>query len=138
MVDEVFNDDFSTANMQDLLGAKGWQSRYKLLLSWSKMVQLKASIRLRGNLVKGCALDTWLVHEVRGGCHWFAVDSDSRVVKGLAVLLLLQVNGRTAADIQALDIGGLMQELDLQRHLSPSRNNGFKALLDRVLVLLVK
>lgn len=136
MSDNVFIDDFSAAKVSVLLAAKGWQARYKELLLWSKLVHLKPEIRHQDNRVQGCSLDTWLVHKRSGEGHYFAVDSDSRVVKGLAVLLLLHIDGRSTAQVQALDIELLMQDLDLHKHLSPSRNNGFKALLDKALLLI--
>ena len=129
----MLSDDLSSASLTELLDNKGWQNRYKMLLQWSKLVGEKSAIRSEANVVKGCALKTWLVHELDDGRHFFAVDSDSRVVKGLAVLLLLQIDGKSTAEIQALDIDAFMLELDLHKHLSPSRGNGFKALLDKAL-----
>ena len=126
-------DDLSRASVNELLACKGWQNRYKMLLGWSKLLSHKPDIRLDENIVKGCALQTWLTHQSRDNHHYFAVDSDSRIVKGLAVLLLLQMNGKTTQEIRMLDIEALMQELDLAKHLSPSRGNGFKALLDKAL-----
>lgn len=138
MSSDFFDDDFSSAQLSVLMAAKGWQNRYKELLTWSKLVNVKQGIREAENKVQGCSLDTWLVFKRCDGLCYFAVDSDSRVVKGLAVLLLLQVNGKTAKEIAALDFDGLLFQLDLHRHLSPSRNNGFKALRDRVLSLIAE
>ena len=133
----MFDDDFSGISLQNLLAENSWENRYKCLLQWSKLISHKEAIRSKENLVRGCALDVWLQHQVRGNKHYFAVDSDSRVVKGLAVLLLLQINGRASAEVSLTDITEVMQRLALQKHLSPSRNNGFKAMLDRAMQLML-
>ena len=132
-MNNIFIDDLSAADMAVLMSAAGWQNRYKILLGWGKLISYKETIRVAENKVKGCALDTWLVHDLREGLHCFSIDSDSRVVKGLAVLLLLHINARSADEIRDLDIEALMQKLELQKHLSSSRGNGFKALLTKAL-----
>ena len=137
MIEDVFSDDFSSAQLPVLMATKGWQNRYKELLTWSKLVTVKQGIRKPENKVQGCSLDTWLVARQSGQLFYFAVDSDSRVVKGLAVLLMLQVDGKTGQEIAALDFSALMQSLDLGRHLSPSRNNGFRALQQRIVQLVL-
>jgi sulfur transfer protein SufE len=47
----------------------------------------------------------------------------------LAALLLLKCHGQTRELILSLDIEEEYQRLGLQKHLSPSRMNGFVALL---------
>ena len=124
------SDDLSDAKIDLLLAQQGWQNRYRCLLQWSKLISPKNEIRMKTYLVKGCALETWLYHEEHDGLHHFWVDSDSRVVKGLAVLLLLHINEQCSADIKTFNIDALMRKLELEKHLSPSRGNGFKALWD--------
>ncbi len=87
------------------------------------------------NLIKGCELPVWLVHEQQGEQHYFAFDSDSSVMNGLAVLLLVQFNGKTSAQIIAGDLAQSMRVLGLEKHLTPSRNNGFNRIIERALLL---
>ena len=65
-------------------------------------------------------------------CSFFQVDSESRVVKGLAAFLLVLINAKSAQDIAQLDIEKIFAEAGLKKHLSPSRSNGFYALWSRV------
>ncbi len=132
----IIYDDLSAANVDVLLAQKGWQNRYRCLLQWSKLICEKKQLRIKKYLVKGCALETWLYHEEQEGLHYFAVDSDSRVVKGLSVVLLLHIHQKSAAEILEFDIDALMNKLDLEKHLSPSRGNGFKALWESALARL--
>ncbi|HCS65287.1 MAG TPA: sulfur acceptor protein SufE for iron-sulfur cluster assembly [Cellvibrio sp.] len=106
-----------------------------MIIQWGKKVQPKPDIRLPGNLIKGCELPVWLVHEQEGEQHYFAFDSDSSVMNGLAVLLLVQLNGKTSVQIAAGDLAQSLRSLGLEKHLTPSRNNGFNRIIERALVL---
>lgn len=126
-------DDFSTLSLERLAAQRSWQGRYRELLLWSKVVSLKPEIRNQENLVRGCESEAWLVHRKIDGRHFFGLDSDSRVVKGLGALLLSQIDGCTTEKIHQLDLPQLFSELGLSKHLSQSRSNGFYALMRRAL-----
>ena len=125
-------DDLSAVNLPELMAATNWQQQYKLIIQWGKLIQRKADIRVPDNLIKGCELPVWLIHETRGYQHFFAFDSDSSVMNGLAALLLVQANGQTSAQLYALDLTAALHALGLERHLTPSRNNGLKAIIARL------
>ena len=126
-------DDLSALQLERLASQRNWQDRYRELMRWSKSIAPKPDIRQPPNLVRGCESEAWLVHREVEGRHYFALDSDSRVVKGLGALLLTQLEGRTAPEIRALDLPAVYIDLGLQQHLSESRSNGFYALLQQVL-----
>lgn len=130
------DDDFSALDIDELRRRRGWQERYRLLMQWSKSIAPKPAIRLPENSVKGCESSAWLAHMHLGGKHYFALDSDSRVVKGLGAFLLLQLNGKSAEEIRNIDLEAVFRELEFDRHLSPSRSNGFYALMQRARELL--
>jgi len=126
-------DDLSALQLERLASQRSWQDRYRELMRWGKAIGPKPEIRRPQNLVRGCESEAWLVHWMEGARHRFALDSDSRVVKGLGALLLSQADGGTAAEIRALELEALFAELGLARHLSQSRSNGFYALLRQVM-----
>ncbi|MCW8128116.1 aminotransferase class V-fold PLP-dependent enzyme [Microbulbifer halophilus] len=126
-------DNLSALQLERLAAQRNWQDRYRELMRWGKSVSEKPAIRRSENLVRGCESDAWLVHREENGKHFFALDSDSRVVKGLGALLLSQVDGCRAEEVRARDLKELFAELGLEKHLSQSRSNGFYALLQRVL-----
>ncbi len=125
-------DNLGAVNLPELMAATNWQQQYKLIIQWGKLIQHKADIRVPDNLIKGCELPVWLVHQVQGDQHFFAFDSDSSVMNGLAALLLVQANGQTSAQLRALDMTAALHTLGLERHLTPSRNNGLKAIIARL------
>lgn len=125
-------DDLSSISIAELKAAQNWQSQYRLITQWGTLIQRKESIRLEENLLRGCETSAWLAHEVCGEIHRFAFDSDSRVINGLAALLLSQANAKTTQEISALDFPKLLADVGLEKHLTPSRNNGLKAIIARL------
>lgn len=123
------NDDFSSLHIDDLLAATSWQKRFKILQQWGRCIRHKPSVRQDVYRVNGCETAVWLQHYQKDERHYFLIDSDSTVIKGLAALLLLKCHGQTRELILSLDIEEEYQRLGLQKHLSPSRVNGFVALL---------
>lgn len=125
-------DDLSSVSLAELIASNNWQTQYRLITQWGKLIQPKQEMRTADNLLKGCEVSAWLAHAEEKGAHNFAFDSDSRVINGLAVLLLVQVNGKTIEDIRAIDFTQLLKDIGLEKHLTPSRNNGLRAIIARV------
>ena len=129
----MFNtDDLSSVNLSELIATNNWQAQYRLITQWGKLIQPKADLRIAKYLLQGCEVSAWLAHNSDNGVHYFAFDSDSRVINGLAVLLLSQVNGKTTAEIRVINFTHLLAEVGLEKHLTPSRNNGLRAIIARV------
>lgn len=128
-------DDLGGVTLAELKAATSWQQQYKLIIQWGKLIAAKPELRLPAHLIKGCELPVWLVHEQDGEQHYFAFDSDSSVMNGLAALLLVQLNGKTAAQIAQANCAQVMCDLGLAKHLTPSRNNGFNRIIERALAL---
>ncbi|MCK7597472.1 aminotransferase class V-fold PLP-dependent enzyme [Microbulbifer sp. CAU 1566] len=130
-------DDLSMLDLELLRSRQNWQDRYRTLMAWGKQISGKASIRTDANLVRGCESSAWLVHRCEDDRNWFGLDSDSRIVKGLGALLLLQLNGKNLAAQNRAEVEALFVELGLAQQLSESRSNGFRALLERAFALMV-
>ncbi len=129
-------DDLSSVSLPELIATHNWQSQYRLITQWGKLIQHKPELRNPENLVKGCEVSAWLAHRAEGGVHHFAFDSDSRVINGLAVLLLAQAQGKTTLEVRELDFEQLLLNVGLEKHLTPSRNNGLHALIVKILELI--
>ena len=83
-------------------------------------------------LVKGCQSNVWLETRRDGDVLHFEVDSDAFIVKGLLVLVLAAFEGKTPAQILGFDVESYFAQLDLERHLSPTRGNGLRAIVSRI------
>jgi len=62
----------------------------------------------------------------------YSGDCDTAVIKGVVALLVNLLSGRTAAEIEALDIDALFSALQLDEHLSPNRHVGVFAIVNRM------
>ena len=117
-------------------GVGSWEQRARMLMQWGeRMPALAAEDKVDANLVQGCESLVWLVGWLQDG-HWqFAAASDARLIRGLVALLLVRVNGLSAAELQAVDLPDWFNQLGLSRQLSPSRSNGLNAVLQRMRAL---
>lgn len=119
--------------LEDLAFFDDWEERYKYIIDLGKdLPVMDEALRTPERLVKGCQSNVWLDVRSENGLLEFAVDSDAHIVKGLLVLVMAAFYGKTAQAITAFDIDGYFQQLDLERHLSPTRGNGLKAIVAKI------
>lgn len=116
---------------QQFAAAHGWENQYRLIIQLGKhLPALPAEWQTEDNRLKGCESQAWLKSEKgEDGCWHFACDSDARIVRGLIVIVLAALNHQNAEEIQAFDMNGYFAELGLEKHLSPSRGNGLRAIV---------
>ena len=125
---------FSTMDWQALTEQRSWQQRYKQLIRWGKAIPTCTDIREEQYLINGCESATWLKHQKIDHKHYYIVDSDSAVVKGLAAIVLCRINQQTTATITAINFDHYFATLGLAKHLSASRQNGFAALFEAMML----
>ena len=122
--------------MQNFDVLADWEDRYRYLIELGrKLPPLEDGYKNEANRVQGCVSNVWLITEVRDGdppVIEFRADSDAQIVKGLVAILLALYSGKTAREILTADIRGIFIKLDLAKHLSLNRANGFAAMVKRV------
>ena len=112
---------------------RGWEDRYRQVIQWGKKLPvMPEEFKSEQVTVSGCESQVWLVSEQVGDTWYFCADSDARIVRGLIALVLAAYNGKTTNDIQAFDIESYFEKLGLIAHLSPSRGNGLKAIVQQI------
>lgn len=116
-----------------LMAEQNWQSRYRQMMALGDRIKPNPALRHDNYVVPGCEAKVWLKTRQEGDRRFFDVDSEARLMRGLAYILLRQVDGAKAGDINASDIRETFENLGLQKHLSHSRVNGFDSILRRVL-----
>jgi len=110
-----------------------WEDKYRFVIDIGKeLPELPAALRVEENIVRGCQSQVWLVSELRERRLRLRIDSDAHIVRGLIVIVLGAYQNQTPAAIGAFDIEGLFHELDLLRHLSPTRGNGLRSMVSRI------
>ncbi|MGL5814835.1 MAG: SufE family protein [Aeromonas sp.] len=122
---------------QQFTAAKGWENQYRLIIQLGKLLPaLPTEWQQEEFRLKGCESQAWLKGEQSEDGRWhFACDSDARIVRGLIVIVLAALNHRSTEAIQAFDVDGYFAELGLEKHLSPSRGNGLRAIVQGIVAL---
>ncbi len=118
-----------------LLQPSDWQTRYRSLMQFGKSLPaFDASQQNERHLITGCDSKAWLLHQRdhKSGSHFWAFDSEARLIKGTVTVLLCQINGKTSAELSALPLRQLLSIPGLQQNLSPSRQNGLLAVLEKL------
>lgn len=119
--------------LDDLAFFDDWEERYKYIIDLGKeLPPMDASLQTAERLVKGCQSNVWLDVAVEGDKLRFVVDSDAHIVRGLLALVLAAFDNKTASGILAFDVDAYFKSLDLERHLSPTRGNGLKAIVAKI------
>lgn len=125
----------STTNeiLDDLAFFDDWEDRYKYIIDLGKeLPEMPGSLQTIDRLVKGCQSNVWMDVGLEGSRLQFLVTSDAIIVKGLLSLIMSAYNDKTAAEILEFDIDEYFVKLDLERHLSPTRGNGLKAIVAKI------
>ena len=111
----------------------GWEDKYRFVIDLGKdLPHLDDARKTPANLVRGCQSQVWLLTEQRGGRMRFTIDSDAQIVRGLIAIILTVFQDRTPDEVRAFDIEGLFAELELVKHLTPTRGNGLRAMVARI------
>lgn len=119
--------------VQTMQQFKGWEDRYRQVIQWGKKLPvMPEEMKSEQVTVSGCESLVWLVSQQENGIWHFCADSDARIVRGLIALVMAAFEGKTSQQIQDFDVDGYFEQLGLITHLSPSRGNGLKAIIDKV------
>ncbi|MEL0167114.1 MAG: SufE family protein [Pseudomonadaceae bacterium] len=129
-----FGTEITSEDIVDTLSFfDSWEDRYKYIIDLGKeLPELDPSQRTEENLVRGCQSQVWLVSRREGDKLYFDADSDAFIVKGLLAVVLAAYNGKRAEDIRAFDVEAYFTQLNLLKHLSVTRGNGLRAMVQRI------
>ncbi len=112
-----------------------WEERYAYIIDLGKQLpSFPDDARVEENYVHGCQSQVWLIHhyDEDNDKLYLMIDSDAMIVRGLAAIILVALNGKTPRDLLTTDIDELFESLDLFRHISPTRGNGLRAMVGKI------
>ncbi|MFT5311949.1 MAG: cysteine desulfuration protein SufE [Paraglaciecola sp.] len=122
--------------IEDMAFFDDWEQRYQYIIDLGKSIPpIDESLKTDQNLVRGCQSSVWLVSTERDGKLQFQADSDAVIVNGLLALVMAVFNHKTMAQILNFDIKGYFKELDLERHITPTRGSGLHAIVAKIQAL---
>lgn len=126
---EITTDDIIT----QMQAATSWEDRYRNVIQLGKKLPVLSDEFKQEQLkVSGCESQVWLHHQCINEHFYFIADSDARIVRGLIALVLTAYHNKTREEIIAFDIDNYFDSLGLITHLSPSRGNGLKAIVEQI------
>lgn len=134
LITNPFGSEISSEDIIDTLSFfDDWEERYKYIIDLGKQLPAMAeSKQTETYLLRGCQSQVWIDSEVQDGVLVFEADSDAHIVRGLLAVVLAAYNYKSAADILAFDIERYFNSIDLIKHLSPTRGNGIRSMVQRI------
>lgn len=110
-----------------------WEERYKYIIDLGKQLPaIDESKKTEEFLLRGCQSQVWIDSVFQDGKLFFEVDSDAHIVRGLLAVVLSAYNNKTPSDILSFDIDDFFAQVDLVKHLSPTRGNGLTAMVKKI------
>ena len=112
-----------------------WEERYSYIIDLGKSLPaFPDTEKTDEHIIHGCQSQVWLIHNIDTESNkvYLLIDSDAIIVKGLAAVVLAALNTKTPDEIGALDVNALFEKMDLMRHISPTRGNGLRSMIERV------
>lgn len=112
-----------------------WEAKYKKIIQMGKELEvMPAEFHDEIHKVKGCQSQVWLFAQLTPeGKLKLLGDSDALIVKGLVALLLKIYDNSLPNEILTTP-PQFIKDLGLEEHLSPSRSNGFYAVLKQIIL----
>ncbi len=121
---EIIIEEFSQFN--------DWSDKYEYLIDLGKeLPPLDARYKTDFHTVKGCQSKVWVHADVDDGKIFLQADSDAIITKGIIALLIRILSGRNVEDVAATELH-FMDAIGLKSHLSPTRSNGLKSMIQHI------
>lgn len=110
-----------------------WEDKYRFIIDLGKELPgLPDEEKIDDNLIHGCQSQVWLSYRVEQDQLILNMDSDAFIVRGLIAIVLAAYANKSRDEIARFDIEALFEELALLQHLSQTRGNGLRAMIERI------
>ncbi|MFY9180594.1 MAG: SufE family protein [Venatoribacter sp.] len=134
LVANPFGTEITTADILDTLGFfDDWEERYKYIIDLGKQLPaIPANKQTEAYLLRGCQSQVWIDSLYENNQLQIEADSDAHIVRGLLAVVLAAYNGKSAKEILDFDAEAYFTQIDLLKHLSPTRGNGIRSMVKRI------
>ena len=113
-----------------------WEERFRYIVELGRELEpMDEADKTEDHRVLGCQSRVWIKSELRTGAEptlHFVGDSDAQLVRGLMAIVLDVYNDQSPQFILGYDVRELFRELNLAKHLTPSRANGLNSMVDYI------
>ncbi len=129
-----FGTKTTTDDIIDTLGFfDSWEERYKYIIDLGKeLPEMAEALKTPERLIKGCQSQVWIEPHIIDDKLYFEVASDAFIVSGLLAVVMAAYNSKTPAQVLEFDMEAFFAQLDLLKHLSPTRGNGLRSMVARI------
>lgn len=112
-----------------------WMDRYQYLIDMGKQLPpFPEEWKTEERKIQGCQSNVWMHYRREGEVLRFDAISDAAIVSGLIAILMRIYSARPAEEICATS-PHFLQDLGLDKHLSPTRSNGLHAMLEKIYLI---
>ncbi|MFZ7134772.1 SufE family protein [Avibacterium avium] len=112
----------------EIKNAKNWEDRYRFIIQSGKNLSRPDEQTLaQMQPISGCEAKVWFKFEEKSNrTFMFNAFSEARIINGLLWLILQEINGKTAEQLQSFGLTAYFDELGIAQRLSSTRLNGLK------------
>lgn len=111
---------------QSLLNARTWEDKYRLLIRLGKMLTKPETLESY-RPISGCEVNLWVkITQNSDRTLTFSAYSEARIMNGLLVILMNEVNGKTVEQLHDFRFSDFFRELGIDQRLSSTRLNGLQ------------
>lgn len=109
-----------------------WTDKYEYLIDLGKeLAPFDNTYKNDLHVVKGCQSKVWVHAEVRDDKLYIQADSDAIITKGIIALLIRVMSGKNVDEVAGSDLY-FIDKIGLKSHLSPTRSNGLKSMIQHI------
>lgn len=113
-----------------------WEERFRYIVELGRELEpMDDADKTEENRVLGCQSRVWIKAAPTGDhppvLHLIG-DSDAQLVRGLIAVVFDVYNNQPVTYIADYDIRDLFEQLQLSRHLTPSRANGLNSMVEYI------
>lgn len=111
----------------------GWMGRYEHLIDLGRQIpEIAEAYKDDAHRIEGCQSKVWVHAEADDDARLHLTgDSDAAITRGLAALLIRVLDDQPPEAVATADLG-FLEELGMEEHLSPTRQNGLHAMVRQI------
>lgn len=122
-------DERANAIVDEFAMFPDWMSRYQYLIELGDNIPaLDDKAKTDATKIHGCQSDVWIQGDYDGDVLRFKGDSNAKITKGLAALIIRVLNEQPPQAIQAAEFD-FLDDIGMDKHLSSQRQNGLAAMI---------
>ena len=118
---------------EKLRQAKGWDEKYRqIMLAGKSLPRLDEHHKTPENSVHGCESQVWLTVGEKQGHLQIQADSPSKIIRGLLAIIIEPLSIIPKEEAAQFDVTNYLETLGLEKHISQSRGNGLRAVVEHI------